>query len=1016
MNCACGTSVSPIWKPGWLLQSGRIADLCEPCGLAYERFCFCETFHAKDTGWRACNLCQTQVHCGCIASIFSYILLDSGGIECVNCAKRETTSSMKIGGSSCEGWTLDTRARLSWNLESRSSLPLPVPWLVPAGRPGTVHWQTTSEADVQVDNVRIVDNSAGGMTSAVDDKVKTESDAIAMAKTHRRAEPSSNSVQPTALDLLHEKGKTEAWMNNYTILDDNVGYLADPGATKDSYQEELLMKGIDEAPTSDIVRLSWQAADMKESEDLGGFMDSKGLDTGNVQSDPSSNTCLSMSLGLCRTEDAANDACEQLGSKSLCRITVDQNGSARVFNKLAGSKVTPQRSKQPLVKLTQAPVSTRTEVPKDFSLQVPIRVARPPGEGRGKNQLLPRYWPRITDQELQQITSGDSNSTITPLFEKMLSASDAGRIGRLVLPKACAEAYFPTISQPEGLPLKIQDVTGKDWSFQFRFWPNNNSRMYVLEGVTPCIQSMQLQAGDTVTFSRLDPEGKLIMGYRRAPNTLISQDPQTSASGTQTATVVPMNSDGMDTLNNAEIFPGLMPHAVRGSIDEQSPCFPAAFNVSDTGYGWNNAEKTKNQKEGCLVQSLSLGDRKRGHHLGSKAKRPRLDIEDSVDQLSISWEEVQELLRPPPNISPSILIVDGHEFEEYEEPPIFRKQIISSSKRGSTCTTPKELEKEGTSKRHTKESPSGLEALANAATLGEKNIPSSSSAPTTKHPRHRPGCTCIVCIQPPSGKGPKHKPSCTCNVCVTVKRRFKTLMMRRKKKQSEQEAESVEKKQIQVKEEGELNSGNDSHNSDSSSIPENGSLKENSAVSFPGALSMISSSGNKLSPTAALTDPYTPRSTSAVEEHVIGKAPIDLNSQPERDDEPCKVTGRSTMMMLFQSANFPLERYLQQQGISTLTCPNQPNNLPMPSPENLWSTRMDDHASSQSAGLTSERPSDNRSLSIAQDKLDNSAAASQFLERANAVNTPVACTDNGRKEDAAIADSHELASSVPTGV
>lgn len=28
-----------------------------------------------------------------------------------------------------------------------------------------------------------------------------------------------------------------------------------------------------------------------------------------------------------------------------------------------------------------------------------------------------------------------------PLFEKVLSASDAGRIGRLVLPKACAEVY-----------------------------------------------------------------------------------------------------------------------------------------------------------------------------------------------------------------------------------------------------------------------------------------------------------------------------------------------------------------------------------------------------------------------------------------------------------------------------------------------------------------------------------------------------------------------------------------------
>lgn len=58
------------------------------------------------------------------------------------------------------------------------------------------------------------------------------------------------------------------------------------------------------------------------------------------------------------------------------------------------------------------------------------------------------------------------------------------------------QAYFPSISHPEGLPLKVQDVKGKEWVFQFRFWPNNNSRMYVLEGITPCIQSMQLQAGD----------------------------------------------------------------------------------------------------------------------------------------------------------------------------------------------------------------------------------------------------------------------------------------------------------------------------------------------------------------------------------------------------------------------------------------------------------------------------------------------------------------------------------------
>lgn len=63
------------------------------------------------------------------------------------------------------------------------------------------------------------------------------------------------------------------------------------------------------------------------------------------------------------------------------------------------------------------------------------------------------------------------------------------------------QAYFPPINQSEGLPIRIQDIKGKEWTFQFRFWPNNNSRMYVLEGVTPCIQNMQLQAGDTGKYS-----------------------------------------------------------------------------------------------------------------------------------------------------------------------------------------------------------------------------------------------------------------------------------------------------------------------------------------------------------------------------------------------------------------------------------------------------------------------------------------------------------------------------------
>lgn len=71
------------------------------------------------------------------------------------------------------------------------------------------------------------------------------------------------------------------------------------------------------------------------------------------------------------------------------------------------------------------------------------------------------------------------------------------------------QVYLPPISNPEGIPLPVQDLKGQEWVFQFRFWPNNNSRMYVLEGVSPCIQSMQLRAGDT---SKTVPSLKAIVG------------------------------------------------------------------------------------------------------------------------------------------------------------------------------------------------------------------------------------------------------------------------------------------------------------------------------------------------------------------------------------------------------------------------------------------------------------------------------------------------------------------------
>ncbi|KAL8531290.1 hypothetical protein ACS0TY_008057 [Phlomoides rotata] len=420
------------------------------------------------------------------------------------------------------------------------------------------------------------------------------------------------------------------------------------------------------------------------------------------------------------------------------------------------------------------------------------RVARPPADGRGRNQLLPRYWPRITDQELQQL-SGNLKSNIVPLFEKVLSASDAGRIGRLVLPKACAEAYFPAINQSEGIPIRVQDIKGKEWTFQFRFWPNNNSRMYVLEGVTPCMQTMQVQAGDTVIFSRIEPGGQLVIGCRK---TTYNDDAQ----------------------------------------DSQSAATPSGDSHGETSF----SGATGNQ----ISQQDALLEKKKGKNM--KNKRLLMNNDDAME-LRVTWDEAQELLRPSPTAEPTVVMIEDQEIEEFDEPPVFGKRTVftcgpsgekeqlaqcddclkwrklpldavlsvrwtcSENKwdsRRSSCSAPEDISQKDleyldstfndSRKRRTVDEKmgkegeaSGLDALATAAVLGDnisEAAAESSVGATTRHPRHRPGCTCIVCIQPPSGKG-KHDPTCKCNVCLTVKRRFKTLMMRKKKRQSEREAE-----------------------------------------------------------------------------------------------------------------------------------------------------------------------------------------------------------------------------------
>ncbi|KAK8706143.1 hypothetical protein V6N13_049718 [Hibiscus sabdariffa] len=141
------------------------------------------------------------------------------------------------------------------------------------------------------------------------------------------------------------------------------------------------------------------------------------------------------------------------------------------------------------------------------------------GKGANKQTQVCRYSPRTTSAELREICI-QLKSSLVPLFEKELTPSDTDiKKGRLLLPKRCAErllqAYFPKISEQQGIFLTVEDTKGNAWKLHFRFWTNTNGRMYFLEGLRDCMTLMQWAAGDTVTFYKREEDGKLVMGLKK---------------------------------------------------------------------------------------------------------------------------------------------------------------------------------------------------------------------------------------------------------------------------------------------------------------------------------------------------------------------------------------------------------------------------------------------------------------------------------------------------------------------
>ncbi|KAL2534564.1 B3 domain-containing transcription repressor VAL2 [Abeliophyllum distichum] len=731
-NCK---EASEKWRRGWRCRTGEYADLCDRCASAYEEGQFCEMFHLNASGWRCCESCGKQIHCGCIVSFHMFILLDAGGIECLSCAKNNILTPNPAWPPpphflSSEPEKMKDISMRDWSTITGSG---PIPWQqAPSLFNGSsiqfVQPRTPFEVDMSsaIDRFRICERLS---TSFLEKKEEKSFGRLNYGKLR--------------------SGPFE------TVEDRNAGLSKEEQPNPSVNVSHLRSFPKNDSPTSN---LSSAAA-------------------------PS-------------FRNGTNDI-DQVSA------TLSQPPS---LSTLVGKQVCSHNGM-------------------DSSGEGQVRNGKSRGDGRGRNQLLPRYWPRITDKELQQISS-NSNSVITPLFEKMLSASDAGRIGRLVLPKKCAEAYFPPISQPEGLPLKVHDLKGKEWLFQFRFWPNNNSRMYVLEGITPCIQSMQLQAGDVVTFSRLEPEGKLVMGGRKASSAPSDQGDEATLTGDKT----PGDDSGKNKFGEVAIN-GL----VKGNLVPAS--FPAVNQATKADSGSNRSE----------IDKPSIRSKRKNSIFGLKSKRLRIDNE--MMELKLTCNQAQGIMRSPSENVPSVFVVEGCEIEEFEDAPVIGRPTIPAIDRfgqksqwvecedclkwrkvpadallpsrwtcsgnvwgldRSLCTTAQQLATEqledilstitevNKKKKITEQNSDlvvaleGLDALANLAIQAEGEDLPASSQTRTKYAGHKLNCTCIVCIQPSDGNDLKK----TCDVAdsESLKHHFRTLMERCEKKQLAKEDESASQK------------------------------------------------------------------------------------------------------------------------------------------------------------------------------------------------------------------------------
>ncbi|XP_059591858.1 B3 domain-containing protein LFL1 isoform X2 [Vitis vinifera] len=167
------------------------------------------------------------------------------------------------------------------------------------------------------------------------------------------------------------------------------------------------------------------------------------------------------------------------------------------------------------------------------------------GGGRGRGEAVPIEEETVgasspTASRVNRRRSGRGSSRRTASLNSLVyrgSSTSSSRPRptpeqrRPVSPEvALAETYLPTLYTIEGTLISMEDMDGLGtWTFRFRYWINNLTRMYVLENTGEFVRAHGLCANDFIILYKDNRNDKYVIRgsksiYNACPQHMIKED------------------------------------------------------------------------------------------------------------------------------------------------------------------------------------------------------------------------------------------------------------------------------------------------------------------------------------------------------------------------------------------------------------------------------------------------------------------------------------------------------------